>query len=288
LRRLWNYLIVEPLARIDAEQREFMARPEARRADVKVILVMITAALVMTAQHYFGGGILYSVAIDLLKKWGKPELAQYIYDWIADPETSEIAVWSYWAIFSFVTYFFVPWFVIVVVFRERLGDYGFKPYGALKDWPIYIVFLCVMWPLLFWVSGHKHFQNTYPFYQLRPGESLWPYFWIWEACYFLQFVGLEFFFRGFMVHGTKHRFGVYCIFVMAVPYCMIHFQKPLLETCGALIAGIVLGYMSLKTRSIWMGAAIHMTVAISMDFLSLWQKGFIRFPWDSLQQKGLL
>ncbi len=40
----------------------------------------------------------------------------------------------------------------------------------------------------------------------------------------------------------------------------------------AYIAGIVLGFMSLKTRSIWLGAAIHMSVALSMDFLSLWRQ----------------
>ena len=49
--------------------------------------------------------------------------------------------------------------------------------------------------------------------------------------------------------------------------------KPLPETCGAIVAGIVLGFMSLKTRSIWLGAAIHMSVALSMDFLSMWRKG---------------
>ena len=72
----------------------------------------------------------------------------------------------------------------------------------------------------------------------------------WECSYGLQFIGLEFFFRGFMVHGTRHRFGFYAVFVMMVPYCMIHYQKPMPETFGAIVAGIVLGFMSLKMRSI--------------------------------------
>ena len=41
---------------------------------------------------------------------------------------------------------------------------------------------------------------------------------------------LEFFFRGFILHGTKQRFGFYAIFVMIIPYCMIHFGKPIVET----------------------------------------------------------
>jgi membrane protease YdiL (CAAX protease family) len=275
LQRLWNYLLLEPLRRIDAEQREFMSREKSRRADVKIIAVMLTAGLVLTLQAYFAGGNTVSRVADLLHSLGQTELAQNLSSFASAEETREIASLAWWALFSFATYFILPWLVIRLVFRERLAEYGIKPHGALRDWPIYIVFFGVMFPLLLWVSNHEHFQATYPFYKLRPGEPLWPHFWTWEALYFLQFVGLEFFFRGFMVHGTKHRFGVYSVFVMAVPYCMIHFTKPMLETFGALIAGVVLGFMSLKTRSIWMGAAIHMSVALSMDFLSMWRKGLL-------------
>ena len=47
------------------------------------------------------------------------------------------------------------------------------------------------------------------------------------------------------------------------------------ETFAAIIAGIVLGFMSLKTRSIWLGAAVHVAVALGMDFLSLWHNGLL-------------
>ncbi len=95
-----------------------------------------------------------------------------------------------------------------------------------------------------------------------------------EFVYGLQFVGVEFFFRGFLVFGLKRRFGAYAIVVMMVPYCMIHFGKPLAETLASIIAGLALGFMSLRTRSIVLGVAIHMTVALSMDFASMGQKGW--------------
>ena len=87
-------------------------------------------------------------------------------------------------------------------------------------------------------------------------------------------MGLEFFFRGFLVWGLRRRFGAYAIVVMTIPYCMIHFGKPLPETLASIIAGLALGFMSLRTSSIVLGAAIHMTVALSMDFASMWQKGW--------------
>ena len=77
-----------------------------------------------------------------------------------------------------------------------------------------------------------------------------------------------------MLHGLRHRLGPYAIPVMTVPYCMIHFAKPLPETCAAIVAGLALGFMSLKTRSILLGAAIHVSVALSMDLASLWRQGF--------------
>jgi len=37
----------------------------------------------------------------------------------------------------------------------------------------------------------------------------------------------------------------------------------------------VLGFMSLKTRSVWLGAALHIAVAATMDWLALWRQGHL-------------
>jgi hypothetical protein len=59
---------------------------------------------------------------------------------------------------------------------------------------------------------------------------------------------------------------------MAVPYCMIHYGKPYFEAHGAIVAGIVLGSLSMKTRSIYAGFLVHITVALGMDLLSLYKR----------------
>ena len=61
---------------------------------------------------------------------------------------------------------------------------------------------------------------------------------------------------------------------MMVPYCMLHFHKPLAEALVSIIGAVALGFMSLRTRSIFLGTAIHLTVAWSMDLASLWQQGW--------------
>ena len=170
-------------------------------------------------------------------------------------------------------YIAIPVIQILFFFRQPLSDYGFKVRGFANLWGLYLAMLAVMIPIVVTVSMTKSFQGTYRFYRNALIEPLWPRFWIWETAYFLQFIGLEFFFRGYLLHGIKRRFGAYAIFVMMVPYCMIHFGKPMPETFSAIAAGIILGFMSLKTRSIWMGAALHISVALTMDLCSLWRAG---------------
>jgi membrane protease YdiL (CAAX protease family) len=45
-----------------------------------------------------------------------------------------------------------------------------------------------------------------------------------------------------------------------------------LEANGAIVAGVVLGSLAMRTKSIYAGFLVHITVAFSMDFLSLWRR----------------
>ena len=128
-------------------------------------------------------------------------------------------------------------------------------------------------PFVVYASYSPAFQAKYPFYDLAPGEGLFPTMAVWWFLYAAQFVALEFFFRGFMVHGLKDRVGYASIFVMMVPYNMIHFGKPMTEALAAIGGGAVLGTLSLRTGSIWWGAALHIGIAGAMDVLAWATRG---------------
>jgi membrane protease YdiL (CAAX protease family) len=66
---------------------------------------------------------------------------------------------------------------------------------------------------------------------------------------------------------------------MCVPYLMIHFPKPWPEAAGAILFGLFLGILALRSRTIWGGVAVHMTVAASMDFAALLQGGNLPSQW---------
>jgi len=243
LRRFWQHFAGETIDRIETESRERPGSPS------KPIWVLVVASIALTGQN-FTHQFLPSVDDDgdRLVRW-----AAYTAGW----------------------YILPAWIVIRLVFRQRLRDYGVKFAGWSDGWPIYLVFVAVMVPLVLVMSGEKHFQQAYPFYRSWRPDVGWQKLVAWEIAYAVQFIALEFFFRGFIVHGLKPRFGLHSIFAMTLPYCMIHFQKPLPECAASIIAGIALGFMSLKTRSIWLGAALHISVAWGMDACSLWRRGLL-------------
>lgn len=248
----------------EAEAEQWRNDPASKNRDKKTIIVCIATALCLTFSKYLvDPSYLYSFLhlFGAEMNWSLQDLQFYQLTW--------------WVAILMIFYFIVPVLVIKLLFREELSNYGLKLKGAFKDYYLYIIMLVIMIPLVLFFSRTESFQARYPFYNLDNGEALSGNFLMWEIMYFLQFCGLEFFFRGFIVHGTKHRFGYYSVFVMTIPYCMIHFGKPLPETIAAIIAGVVLGTLSLKSRSIWLGIAIHYTVAIAMDLAALWQKGLL-------------
>jgi len=275
LLRFLEVQFLAPLRRVEKEAQDYQSSERGQAPDWKTMTVLVTVAISLTLRQYVLTPDRYYSKAEFLRRIGLDQLALWLVDFLDDPENGQLNGLAFWAVGWMIAYFVIPALVIKLVFRERIRDYGVKLKGALNGLWIYGIMFAVMVPLILLVSQDAHFQQTYPFYRLVPGEQLWPRFWLWQVLYALQFVSLEFFFRGFLVHGTRHRFGIYSVFVMMVPYCMIHFQKPMPEACASIVAGIVLGFMSLKTRSIWLGAAIHITVAISMDFASLWRQGLL-------------
>lgn len=223
-----------------------------RRTDPKVLAILMTVAVSLTVQEYFGQR-------DTYERW-------FPYD-PKDPDPywhlKGFVWWTSWRVFGYVL---LP-IAVLAALRERVVDYHWSPRGFFRHLWIYVGMFVFILPAVYIASGTKTFLHTYPFYRYanRSAFDLWA----WEAMYAVQFLALEFFFRGFMLHGLRRAFGAGAIFVMMVPYCMIHYGKPLPETLGAVLAGLVLGTVAMRTRSIWGGVMIHVGVAWTMDLFAV-------------------
>ena len=232
--------------------------------------IVLVASVALSLQEYFGASSHYEHL-----RWIVAPFVEDPQRWLDEvfrqSERARLHRLFYWVGGTVFCYLVLPALYIKLVMRRRLRDFGFSLKGTLKHAWIYASMFALVLPALAVVAQTKSFQRTYPFYQDAHRSAF--DFLGWEIAYALQFLSLEFFFRGFLIHGLKERFGYYSIFLAVMPYCMIHFGKPLPETLGSILAGIALGTLSLFTRSIWLGVAIHVSVALSMDILSLWAQG---------------
>ena len=244
--------------------------------DSRPLIAFVLGAVCLTLMEYFGSSYDLPQLIGLLRGDGNGALAR-LADRLADSQFYRLFKQGYWALWRVFGYFVVPALTVKLVFRERLRDHGLNPRGFTEHLWIYLVAFCFVLVLVVAVSFTDEFADFYPFY--GDADRSWVDLLCWEALYAAQFFALEFFFRGFWLSACKRIMGSYGIVAMLVPYCMIHFGKPWLETLAAIVAGIVLGTLALKTRSIWSGFLIHASVAFSMDLAAILQKGSLPSAW---------
>lgn len=134
----------------------------------------------------------------------------------------------------------------------------------------YIIMLAVMLPLIFAASFNLGFQKMYPRYVPGSAEKLglisnYLSVGVFELSYFLRFVAVELFFRGFLIIGAISIFGKRAILPAACIYSIWHFGKPMGEAIGAFFGGYILGILAYRTKSIFGGIAIHYGVALFME-----------------------
>ncbi len=298
LYRLLRKLLWEQWIKINKESRV----PDARLGgfDWRPLFVFGLAALVLTSNNDFGhrrhfryfatritaknedakllegADLKNSASHRGVQKVYRKRVMEPLGDWWL---LAEFGYWSLWRVFGFLI---LPALIILMIPGEKLADYGLSLGRTRDGLKLSAILFAVMFAAVFMVSFHPSFLFHYPFPWTRsapPGGVPGRFLFVWALMYAAQFVALEFFFRGFMLHGLKKSMGAYSIFAMLVPYVMIHFGKPIPETLGSFAAGMVLGTMALAYRSIWCGVMIHVAVAWTMDILAIFHKDMMPGGW---------
>ncbi len=255
LKNLIKKLTIDQWLAIDNEYLD-----DKRKTDLQGIATFLLIIFLLIIQKYFGQPKNFtSLYGDLVSTFPMPKIWSRLY-----------ATFAY-----FMIYFLIPFLFIKFVLHGRIIDYGFTFRGIRQYIGFYSIIILIVLPLVIITSFSRSFYEHYPFYS-DAGNS-WADLIIWESIYGFNFIMLEFFFRGFMLFALVRYFGSYSIFIMVIPYVMIHFGKPVAETIGSIIAGVALGTISLRTKTIFGGALIHILIAWSMDILALLQKGHLLF-----------
>ena len=242
---------------------------EKRRAeglgwDYRPLVALATGAVCLILMEYWG----MDVGMNHALVWVSDHIRggdEWVHTLRASPyfRLSRNAWWAAWRVIGFLL---IP-ALMTKLTRQKIRDQGLETKGFWEHAWIYVLAFGVVLCCVVVVSFEDSFQRYYPFYSLS-GRS-WSDLLYWELFYAAQFFSLEFFFRGYLLTQLRDSMGSHAIFAMVVPYVMIHFSKPMPETFAAILAGIFLGTLSMKTRSIWAGFLIHVSVAVSMDLAAL-------------------
>jgi hypothetical protein len=168
---------------------------------------------------------------------------------------------------------------IIWFFRDRkeMPLYGFSSIGHQQK--VYWFLLLCMVPLIFGASMLSDFLDYYPrLRKINNANGTVLDMLMYELFYGMDFVSIEFFFRGFMVMAFIRYLGPHAILPMAVFYMSIHYGKPMGEAISSFFGGTILGVLAFHSRSIYGGIMVHMGIAWLME-LGGFLGNFIRGTW---------
>ncbi len=160
-------------------------------------------------------------------------------------------------------------FIWFIKDRIHTGLYGFK---SQKNYSVYWLMLACMLPVIIIAANNAGFLAAYPKAGKAAGlertDSLLKFIWF-ELVYALDFLSIEFFFRGFLIIAFIKYGGAKAIIPAASFYCCIHLGKPMPEAISSFFGGMLLGIISYNTLSIWGGLLIHIGIAWFMELASI-------------------
>jgi membrane protease YdiL (CAAX protease family) len=150
-----------------------------------------------------------------------------------------------------ILYLAIPLLLTFILFRENPKEYGF----SLGNWKLGLTYtvlgILIMAPVIYYLGSGNPVMKTY-YEKFLPGLP-------WTT--FLDLIGWEFFFRGWILFAYVRRFGHDALWLQAVPFALAHIGKPDLETLSTIFGGFAFGWVAYRTRSFVWPFLIHWFIA---------------------------
>jgi len=146
-----------------------------------------------------------------------------------------------------ILYLIVPLLIILLFFRENPKEYGF----SFGDWKLGLTYtflgILFMAPIIYFLgSGDATMKKYYE--RFLVGLP-------WTT--FLDLIGWEFLFRGWILFAYSRKFGHNALWLQAVPFAIAHMSKPEIETLSTIFGGFAFGWIAWRTKSFVYPFLIH-------------------------------
>jgi membrane protease YdiL (CAAX protease family) len=157
-----------------------------------------------------------------------------------------------------ILYLFIPLIFTLFFFRENPREYGL----TLGDWKaglvITFVGILIMGPIIWFLGKSDPAMKNY--YSSHVAGLPWTTF--------LDLIGWEFFFRGWILFGYARKFGPDALWLQAVPFALAHIGKPEVETLSTIFGGFAFGWVAWRTRSFLYPFLIHWFISTFIILVS--------------------
>ncbi len=162
--------------------------------------------------------------------------------------------------------------VVFAVLAARRSGEGLRQWGlGLGDWrwwlpraglaAVLLVAGCVLVTLAF-----DELASFYP--AGGWARKSWTNFGLRHFGIFVDFLGWEFLFRGVLLFGFYRRGDPWtAIWVQAIPFFLLHYDKPAVELALSLVGGAVSGWFTLRARSIYPLVGLHWLQITTVGFV---------------------
>jgi membrane protease YdiL (CAAX protease family) len=155
-----------------------------------------------------------------------------------------------------VLYFIIPMIIILLLFRERPADYGFK-LGNWREGLLWTVGACAVLAVILFFLARTPAMQAY--YQAKARDNTVGYLIYITA---VDLWGWEFIWRGLLLFGMARILGPGpAIFLQAVPFAFMHLGKPEVETLTTIFGGAGFAFIAWRTGSFVYPFLIHWFIA---------------------------
>ena len=179
---------------------------------------------------------------------------------------------SYWFIILEWPLKLVLILMVVWMIRKKIGVFKNSSMFSLSGFSFgkYLPLLLIMIPLVSIAATRPDFLQSYPrakniAFVNAYSSNAFPWTFLFEFSYGLDFFSIEVFFRGLLVLIFSQLLGIGTILPMASFYCCVHFGKPAGECISSYFGGLVLGVIARRTNSLSGGLFLHLCVAYMME-----------------------
>lgn len=181
---------------------------------------------------------------------------------------------DYWKIIYHNSMSFVLFFGLGLIFSRFVLGNKFKEMGlGLGKYKIGLIFCAIatlIVPLLALSTLlDAEMISTYPLVNFGT-YSQWYFILGYFLSYLLYYIGWEFLFRSILLFSCEKKGIWVAILISTMVSALVHssiagFGKPMIETLSSIPAGLIFGWLTMKTKSIWYSLYIHALVGFLTD-----------------------